>query len=81
MATHYCAHADISAFLQVDAFADGGSATTPTQAQVETFINIAEEFVFPNIRDEFKTTSLHYGYWAMAFLMVVLKSHHFQVGY
>ena len=45
MATHYCAHADISAFLQVDAFADGGSATTPTQAQVETFINMAEERV------------------------------------
>ena len=43
MATYYCAHADISAFLQVDAFADGGSATTPTQAQVETFINMAEE--------------------------------------
>jgi len=43
MATHYCAHADVSAFLQVDAFADGGSATTPTQAQVETFINMAEE--------------------------------------
>ena len=45
MATHYCAHADVSAFMQVDAFADGGSATTPTQAQVETFINMAEERV------------------------------------
>ena len=43
MATHYCTHSDISAFLQVGAFADGGSATTPTQAQVETFINMAEE--------------------------------------
>ena len=43
MATHYCTHSDISAFLQVGAFADGGSATTPTQAQVETFLNIAEE--------------------------------------
>ena len=41
MATHYCAHA----FLQVGAFADGGSATTPTQAQVESFINMAEERV------------------------------------
>ena len=39
----YCAHGDISAFLQVDAFADGGSATTPTQAQVETFIDLSEE--------------------------------------
>ena len=39
----YCTHGDVSAFLQVDAFADGGSATTPTQAQVETFINMAEE--------------------------------------
>ena len=38
----YCTHGDVSAFLQVDAFADGGSATTPTQAQVETFIGLAE---------------------------------------
>jgi len=38
----YCTHGDVSAFLQVDAFADGGSATTPTQAQVETFIEMAE---------------------------------------
>jgi len=45
MATYYCAHGDVSAFMQVDAFADGGSATTPTQAQVETFINMAEERV------------------------------------
>lgn len=39
----YCTHGDISAFLQVDAFADGGSATTPTQAQVETFIGLSNE--------------------------------------
>ena len=39
----YCTHGDISAFLQVDAFADGGSATTPTQAQVETFIGLTNE--------------------------------------
>ena len=39
----YCAHGDISAFLQVSAFADGASATTPTQAQVETFIDLSEE--------------------------------------
>jgi hypothetical protein len=39
----YCTHGDISAFLQVDAFADGGSATTPTQAQVETFIGFTNE--------------------------------------
>ena len=38
----YCTHGDVSAFLQVDAFADGGSATTPTQAQVESFIELAE---------------------------------------
>ena len=38
----YCTHGDVSAFLQVDAFADGGSATTPTQAQVEAFIEMAE---------------------------------------
>ena len=38
----YCTHGDVSAFLQVDAFADGGSATTPTPAQVETFIEMAE---------------------------------------
>ena len=41
----YCTHGDVSAFLQVDAFADGGSATTPTQAQVETFIELAESRV------------------------------------
>ena len=41
----YCTHGDVSAFLQVDAFADGGSATTPTQAQVETFIGLAESRV------------------------------------
>jgi len=41
MATHYCAHADISAFLQVDAF--HATDTTPTISQVETFINMAEE--------------------------------------
>jgi len=41
----YCTHGDVSAFLQVDAFADGGSATTPTQAQVETFIEMAESRV------------------------------------
>ena len=41
----YCTHGDVSAFLQVDAFADGGSATTPTQAQVETFIGMAESRV------------------------------------
>ncbi len=39
----YCTHGDISAFLQVDAFADGGSATTPSQAQVETFIDLSNE--------------------------------------
>ena len=38
----YSTHGDVSAFLQVDAFADGGSATTPTQAQVESFIELAE---------------------------------------
>ena len=37
----YCAHADVSAFLQVDGFTDS-PATTPTQAQVETFIEMAE---------------------------------------
>ena len=41
MATHYCAHADISAFLQVDAF--HATDTTPTISQVETFINMAEK--------------------------------------
>ena len=45
MATHYCAHGDVSAFMQIDAFADGGSATTPTQAQVETFINNNEKYI------------------------------------
>ena len=43
MATHYCAHADISAFLQVDAF--HATDTTPTISQVESFINMAEERV------------------------------------
>ena len=38
----YCTYLDVSAFLQVDAFADGGSATTPTRTQVETFIEMAE---------------------------------------
>ena len=37
----YCTHGDVSAFLQVDAFADS-PATTPTQSQVETFIELAE---------------------------------------
>ena len=37
----YCTHADVSAFLQVDAFADS-PATTPTQSQVESFIELAE---------------------------------------
>jgi len=39
--TSYCSHGEVSAFLQVDAFADS-PATTPTQAQVETFIEMAE---------------------------------------
>ena len=38
----YCTHADVSAFLQVGAFTDGGSATTPSATQVETFIEMAE---------------------------------------
>ena len=38
----YCTHADVSAFLQVDAFTDGGSATTPSATQVESFIELAE---------------------------------------
>ena len=38
----YCTYLDVSAFLQVDAFADGGSATTPTRTQVESFIELAE---------------------------------------
>ena len=38
----YCAHGEISAFLQVDGFTDS-PATTPTQAQVEAFIEMAEE--------------------------------------
>ena len=38
----YCTHGDVSAFLQVDGFTDS-PATTPTQAQVETFIEMAEE--------------------------------------
>jgi hypothetical protein len=37
----YCTHGDVSAFLQVDGFTDS-PATTPTQAQVETFIEMAE---------------------------------------
>ena len=37
----YCTHGDVSAFLQVDGFTDS-PATTPTQAQVETFIELAE---------------------------------------
>ena len=37
----YCTHLDISAFLQVGGFTDGGSATTPTQTQVDTFIEMA----------------------------------------
>ena len=36
----YCAHADISAFLQVDAF--HATDTTPTISQVESFIDMAE---------------------------------------
>ena len=36
----YCAHADISAFLQVDAF--HATDTTPTISQVEAFIELAE---------------------------------------
>ena len=39
----YCNLVEVSAFLQVDAFADGGYATTPTQAQVETFIARSNE--------------------------------------
>jgi hypothetical protein len=39
--TSYCTHGDISAFLQVAAFTDS-PATTPTQAQVEAFIEMAE---------------------------------------
>ena len=41
MATHYCAHADISAFLQVDAF--HATDTTPTIGTVEMFIGMAEK--------------------------------------
>ena len=37
----YCAHADISAFLQVDAF--HATDTTPTISQVESFIDMAEK--------------------------------------
>jgi len=40
----YCTHGDVSAFLQVDGFTDS-PATTPTQAQVETFIDMAESRV------------------------------------
>jgi len=39
--TSYCSHGDVSAFLQVDGFTDS-PATTPTQAQVEAFIDMAE---------------------------------------
>jgi len=56
MATHYCAHGDVSAFMQIDAFADGGSATTPTQAQVETFINNNEKYI-----DEYTDHAWHSG--------------------
>ena len=38
----YCTYLDVSNFLQVDAFADGVSATTPTRTQVESFIEMAE---------------------------------------
>ena len=41
----YCTHLDIAAFLQVDNFTDGGSATTPTQTQVDSFIELAESRV------------------------------------
>ena len=40
MATHYCAQDDVSDFLQVGAL---GSGTTPTDTQVDSFINMAEE--------------------------------------
>ena len=40
MATYYCSHGDVSAFLQL---ADFSGSTTPTATQVETFINMAEE--------------------------------------
>jgi len=39
MATHYCAHADVSAFLQVSNFTGD---TTPQSDAVEAFINMAE---------------------------------------
>ena len=54
MATHYCTHSDVSAFLQVGAYADGGSATPPTQAQVETFINMTEQYI-----DEYTNHTWH----------------------
>jgi len=41
----YCTHLDISAFMQVGGFTDGGSATTPTQTQVDGFIEMAESRV------------------------------------
>ena len=40
MATHYCAQDNVSDFLQVGAL---GSGTTPTDTQVDAFINMAEE--------------------------------------
>ena len=40
----YCTHGEVSAFLQVAAFTDS-PATTPTQAQVETFIERAEQYI------------------------------------
>jgi hypothetical protein len=40
MATHYCAQDNVSDFLQVGAL---GSGTTPTDTQVDSFINMAEE--------------------------------------
>ena len=38
----YCAATDISAFLQVADFADGGSPTTPSLTDVNNFITMAE---------------------------------------
>ena len=42
MATHYCSHGDVSAFLQL---ADFSGSTNPTATQVDIFINMAEERV------------------------------------
>ena len=50
----YCTHADVSAFLQVDAFTDGGSATTPSATQVETFIANNEQYI-----DEYTEQAWH----------------------